>query len=423
MTATTGVDLPQRFADQMGRLLGPDFPPVLGVAVSGGGDSMAMLALTVPWARTMGISLRVVTVDHGLRKASASEAQMVAEECALLNVAHTVLRWQDWDGRGNTQKEARDARRALISEWRGDVQHVLFAHTQDDQAETVLMRLARGSGVEGLAGMAAQTDTPQGWQIVRPLLETTRAELRHFITVLRVPFVDDPSNADPRYARVRARAALAEMDALGVTQARLASTATAMQAAQTALAARTRDVAALCVETGFGHLQIDRDAFAKIEPDTQHRLMACALQWTAHAPYRPRLDALSRSVADAQSGKSSTLHGCQIIVGKSHLHVVRELNAVADLRRPADQLWDTSWRAADGTQTVGRYIAVLGQNGLGQMIRPDKIPASALYSLPALWEDGRVLAAPGLKSAQTRPEIALFRTPIWQDHIHSGIWR
>ncbi len=416
---TDGVNLPQRFADQMGQLLGPDFPPALGLAVSGGGDSMAMLALAVPWARTMGIALHVATVDHGLRAESGAEAAMVAEECALLGVPHQVLHWQGWDGSGNTQMAARTARRDLIGSWRGSLTHVLFAHTQDDQAETVLMRLARGSGVEGLSGMEALADTGEGWSIVRPLLGTTRSELRHYIKTLKVPYVDDPSNEDPRFNRVKTRAALAELGKLGISQDKLVGTAAAMQSARTALEARVAEVAARCVTTDYGHLQIDRDSFANVENDTQLRLLAAALQWTAHASYRPRLESLTRTRDEVMAGKSATLHGCQIIVGKAHFHVVRELRAVSELTVPGNDIWDGVWRAELPQSGTEFHVACLGQQGLSQLIRPDNVPAAALYSLPALWNETRVIAAPGLESAETHGKSKVFRLSEWKQYIHS----
>ena len=240
----------------MGALLGPDFPTRIALAVSGGGDSMAMLALAHGWARVMGVGLAVVTVDHGLRDGSAAEAAMVARECAALGHAHATLRWH-WDGTGNLQDAARDARLRLIDGWRGDIAHVLFAHTRDDQAETVLLRLARGSGVDGLSAMSDRrrvtpaTPARGFWQI-RPLLEEARADLRHHADTLRLPYVDDPSNDDPRFQRVRARQALAVLADLGVTPEALSDTARRLTRARDALVARAVSVLPDLLRSGAG---------------------------------------------------------------------------------------------------------------------------------------------------------------------------
>ncbi|MEM6728926.1 MAG: tRNA lysidine(34) synthetase TilS, partial [Pseudomonadota bacterium] len=313
--------LPQRFAEDMGRLLGPDFPKTLALAVSGGGDSVAMLHLAAPWARIMGVGLHVVTVDHGLRAQSAQEAELVAREAAQLGLPHATLRWH-WDGTGNLQAAARAARLGLIDAWRGGIDHVLFAHTRDDVAETFLMRLARGSGVDGLAAMQAikTFQSPRkvrplppsdvsgapapsvagvasaSFQVVRPLLETSRAELRHYLRVLHVDHVEDPSNDDPRFDRVKARKALPLLEELGVTPTRLADTAAQLRRGSDALAARAGDALESCLRRAPGDLVFDvtfhRDAFATYERETQLRLLAAALQFVSFAPMRPRLPAL-----------------------------------------------------------------------------------------------------------------------------------
>ena len=149
------VSLDQRFAEAMGALLGRSFPSEVGLAVAGGGDSMAMLALAHGWARVFGVRLWMVTINHGFRTEAAAEAEMVAAECALLGWPHATLHWR-WDGRGNAMEAAREARLRLIAGWRGHLRHVLVAHTQDDVAETFLMRLARGSGVDGLSAIQAR---------------------------------------------------------------------------------------------------------------------------------------------------------------------------------------------------------------------------------------------------------------------------
>lgn len=375
--------LPQRFVEQMGRLLGPDFPTKIALAVSGGGDSMAMLALAHGWARVYGVGLHVVTVDHGLRAESCEEATIVAEECAALGHPHTTLTWQ-WDGTGNLQDAARRARLRLIDGWRGDIVHVLFAHTQDDQAETLVMRLARGSGVEGLSAMAETRDMG-GWHIVRPLMSETRAELRHHADVLRLPYVDDPSNEDDTYDRVRARKAIR---AMGLDPSVLAKTATRMSRAKAALEARAVEVAQACITQCSGDLLIDRDTFAAVERDTQLRLLAAAVQWISSTEYRPRERALEALLDRALSGGNGTLQGCLIFVKGAQIWICREYAAVRDLeiRMDGTVTWDTRWQAQADPPNMA--IRALGPDGWHQLPeRPaDGAPYEAVIARPAVFD-------------------------------------
>jgi len=431
----SGDSLEARFASTMGRLLGPDFPEHIALAVSGGGDSMAMLALAHGWARVMGVRLWVVTVDHGLRAESAIEAAMVAAECAALGHPHATLRWH-WDGKGNVQDAARQARLALIDRWRGGIEHVLFAHTQDDVAETFLMRLARGSGVEGLSAMAAsrvvtphqggwkQLDTEDvvqtiappiptrrvagvpaysaGFRVIRPLLRESRRELRHYLDVLKVPYVDDPSNDDSRYDRVKARQALAALAPLGVDAGALAETADRMRRARAALKARAVQVAKAIqrpAERESGSLLFDRDGFEAVERDTQLRLLAAALQWLSGAVYRPRVAPLEDLLDRLLGGGAGTLHGCEARCERAHIRVFREYAAIADLSHPAGPhgLFDQRWLIY-GPDIKGGTVRALGPDGWAQI--PEKTadapPFHVAKSMPAVFREGRLLACRGL---------------------------
>ena len=395
--------LETRFAARMGALLGPDFPSAIGLAVSGGGDSMAMLALAHGWARVMGVRLRVATVDHGLRPEAVAEAAMVAAECAALGHSHDTLRWQ-WDGQGNLQDAARQARRDLIGAWRGDLAHVLFAHTRDDQAETVLMRLIRGSGVEGLAGMAAARHVPDdrgGWWLLRPLLTEARGGLRHYATTLRLPFVDDPSNSDPRFDRVRARQAMA---ALGLEAEGLARTAARMARAADACRARAAEIARRIVTeeqvngAPTGDLLIERDGLAAVERDSQMRLLAGGLQWVASAPYRPRAQALEALLDRVLAGGGGTLLGVDVTLSAAAIRLSREPAALIDARQTArpDLIWDGRWRLG-GMPEAGLTIRPLGPDGWAQRTenRLFSAPARAAYAWPALFSGDRLaLCAP-----------------------------
>ncbi len=413
----TADSLDDRFAARLGALLGPDFPQTLGLAVSGGADSMAMLALSHAWARHMGLRLRVVTVDHGLREGSAAEAARVAEECAALGHGHETLRWT-WDGHGNLQDAARRARLALIGGW-AEGAPVLFAHTRDDLAETLLMRLRRGSGVDGLAAMAERQRVGAGaaafWQL-RPLLGERRADLRHYADTLRLPYADDPSNDDPRFERVRTRQAIAALD-LDVDS--LARSAERMARARSALEARADEVAARIAREGrsLGHptgiAEIDRDGLASVERETQLRLFARAIAWIAGGDYPPRGAALEDALDRALAGGGTTLRGAQILVGRSRVSILREAAAVAGpIAAGPGALWDGRWRL-DGPVPPGCLLRALGEDGWRQIgEKPQGTPPfAAALSLPALFHGATLVASPhfGLcpGAAGSGPEIRL----------------
>ncbi len=419
-----------RFAASMGTLMGPEFPSDIALAVSGGGDSMAMLYLAHNWTRTWGVRLWVVTVDHGLRPESAAEAEMVAETCRALGWPHATLRWR-WNGAGNLQDAARRGRLALIDRWRGGIRHFLFAHTLDDVAETFLMRLSRGSGVEGLSAMAARRtvrphtgappplapdeiaaeaqppaagpDDAPGFEIVRPLLGERRADLRFYLRVLKGRWVEDPSNEDPGFERARIRRLLAPLEDEGLGAETLAATADRLSRARVALEARARDVAARLVTRAescgapTGELLIDRDGFAAVETDTQLRILAAALQWVSSAPYRPRARPLEALLERALSGGGGTLHGCELRAEGEALRVFREYAALRDTATPAGpgRLWDGRWEAPRGE---GLTLRALGPEGWAQIAEKPAgaPPAHAAHALPALFDGARLAACPAL---------------------------
>jgi len=186
----------------------------LGIAVSGGPDSLALLLLA---NAALPGRIAAATVDHGLRAESAAEAGMVARLCASIGVAHCVLTVEV--AAGNLQAEARAARYAALAAWmeRQGLAALLTAHHADDQAETLLLRLNRGSGVAGLAGVRARGLVPgTRHALLRPLLGWRRAELAQVVAEAGIEAVDDPSNRDDRFDRARIRKALAGADWLDV---------------------------------------------------------------------------------------------------------------------------------------------------------------------------------------------------------------
>ena len=188
------------------------------LAVSGGPDSTALLLMASQWARLRGgPRLEAATVDHGLRPESAGEAAAVAKLCGSLGVPHHTLVWSGPKPKTRLQERAREARYALLAERAKEIgaDFVVSAHHLDDQAETVLFRLTRGSGIGGLAGMAERS-TRDGVTLARPLLGLSKAELIAYCEAEDVDYVRDASNEDPRYARTRMRALLKALKTEGL---------------------------------------------------------------------------------------------------------------------------------------------------------------------------------------------------------------
>ena len=179
----------------------------LALAVSGGSDSMALLRLVAAWRNERYVT--VLTVDHGLRPDSAKEALQVSAWCMGLGLPHVTLAWQGPKPATGLQVKARAVRYDLMTDWcrAHGVAWLLTAHTMDDQAETVLMRLVRTTSFDSLSGIPEMGEW-KGIGLFRPLLGERREGLRAFLNHLGQPWIDDPSNADERFERVRIRKAL-----------------------------------------------------------------------------------------------------------------------------------------------------------------------------------------------------------------------
>ncbi|WP_424941857.1 tRNA lysidine(34) synthetase TilS [Aliiroseovarius crassostreae] len=402
------------FLNQAG---GPDGPLLrLGVAVSGGSDSTALLILASDWAKTTGTDLICFTVDHGLRPEADEEARQVAALCASFDIPHETLRWTGWDGQGNVQDAARRARYALLAKAARDAgcAAVALGHTRDDQAETFLMRLARGSGVDGLSAMRADWRA-DGMRWLRPLLTETREGLRAMLRDRGPLWIEDPSNSDPRFDRVKMRQALQDLAALGLDADRLAGTAQAMGTARAALAHLAHKSAKEICQVEAGDVVIDPDPYWDLPQETRERIIAEGIRFVSSTPYRPRLASLRRSLVAARDGQSSNLQGCLIHPHRSGLRVIREPSAVAGLTVTPGQIWDGRWRIESG---LDGEIRALGE-GLTQIKdwRDTGLPRQTLLSSPALWAGKRLLAAPLVEKSDKcrilmQPSLTEFLTSL-----------
>ncbi|TNF59649.1 MAG: tRNA lysidine(34) synthetase TilS [Rhodobacteraceae bacterium] len=371
-------------------------PSRVGIAVSGGGDSVALLHVLAGLTRDAGTELHAATVDHGLRPEAAGEAAFVAKLSRDLGVAHDILRWQGWDGAGNLQAEARAARYRLLTDWaRGKGIAVLaLGHTADDQAETVLMRLARAGGVNGLSGIPARR-MQDGITLLRPCLGLMRAELRDYLRAQGVAWIEDPSNEDARFERVRARATLAALHPLGIEAATLAEVARNMSEAREALDWYTFLAARDMVQIDGGDVLIDRRQFRTLPGEIARRLLGHALLWIGGGVFSPRGPAMRDALEAARTARVTTLNGCVLLHHAGLIWITREVSAVIGLAAPASGAWDDRWQAL-GDVAGDLEIRALGEEGLRQYRtwRDTGRPRRALLGAPALWRGADVVSAP-----------------------------
>ena len=260
--------------------------PALVLAVSGGPDSTALMVLAARWRAALKKppKLIAVTVDHGLREEAKAEAAAVARLARKLKIAHRIVRWTGKKPATGLQQAARLARYRLLGDAarKAKATHILTAHTRDDQAETVLIRMSRGSGITGLGAMGRIAPLPGDktgrLSLVRPLLDLPKSRLIATLTVAGIPFADDPSNRDPRFTRARLRGLMPRLAAEGLDAPRLAALARRLKRADAALEAVTAAAAhRLAVKTSALSVTYDRAEFAALPDEIALRLLGRAV--------------------------------------------------------------------------------------------------------------------------------------------------
>ena len=297
-------DLIARFAGELDDLVEPH--ERLGVAVSGGPDSVALLLLA---AAVRPGSIEAATVDHRLRRESADEARFVAELCRQLGVPHATLAVDVSPG-ASLQARARNARYRALADWATEqsLEAVATAHHADDQAETLLMRLARGAGLSGLAATRRIRQLDRDVMLVRPLLGWRRAELREIVQAADIQPVDDPANRDPRHDRSRFRGLVERAD--WAEADRLASSAQWLAEAEEAIEWTVAGLANERLSVFGDAIRIDPEGLPR---ELQRRLLLIAFDRFESA--RPRGPQLDRAMRSLETGRSATLSGLKLVGG------------------------------------------------------------------------------------------------------------
>lgn len=303
--------------------------PALVIAVSGGPDSVALLWLLARWRRTLkgGPQLVAVTVDHGLRPASAKEAGVVKRLAASLDILHITKRWTGPKPKTGLPAAARVARYRLLAQAarKHHATHIVTAHTRDDQAETLLMRLMRGSGLAGLGAMARET--PRGGVVLaRPLIDVPKLRLAATLRQAKIAFADDPTNSDPKFTRPRLRAILPVLAAEGLDARVLTRLAARMKRADAALDLMT-DQAESTVgwhATGRGE-ECGARAYAMLPEEIRVRLLWRSINRVGHEGPAElgKVEALAAAIDSAGSTMrlKQTLAGALVTLSPARLTI------------------------------------------------------------------------------------------------------
>lgn len=389
--------------------LGPfERSPCVAVAVSGGADSLALSLLADRWARAAGGAVVALTVDHGMRAEARDEARRVTAWLAGRGIRHHVLRRPGPPPAH--QAAARALRYGLLTGWcrRHGVLHLMLAHHLDDQGETLLLRLERGSGDEGLAAMAALTHRADV-RLLRPLLTVPKARLVALLRQAGQEWIEDPSNRDRAYARVRLRDALPALADKGFDAAHLAGRAREMGRARAARDADISRLVARAVEINpAGFARLDAKALTQAPREVALRTLSRLLRTIGGGAYGPRAAALERLLSafgDGSLVRGRTLAGCRVMPARGRVLICRE-PAAARERLALDEhvknsvLWDGRFRLRLDVKAAGAYVSRLGREGWVELaaaapaVRDIALPAAAWTSLPALRDATGLVAVP-----------------------------
>ena len=360
--------------------------PSIAIAVSGGGDSMALLLLIKHHLAPSQI-LSALTVDHALRKTSAAEARRVKSWCKTLGIKHTTLKWQHGEITTGIQAKARAARYQLMADYcvKHKITALLTAHTKDDQAETVAMRMARTNSTKSLSAIWPETEVG-GLVILRPLLSARREQLRDYLTANNQAWLEDPSNTDPRFERARLRGAGVALSLAGTATKAQRKTKSTQLATQKWLTKNLhRDVSSM--------VEFEADGFTRLSSAIQDEALIRIIEMLGgKAPELAKRQALLSWIETPVATRRS-LGGVIFALRKNLVLVGREVSRISEttieLSPTKSLLWDNRFLARGPKGSTITFKAKVKA-----LKRIKNLPAFVDQGLPVIMAGDNVLATP-----------------------------
>lgn len=417
----------KEFSNILGGLgIGPKDGP-FAVAVSGGPDSMALALLFSKFAEA-----QYLTFDHGLRPDSAGEANQVHDWLEAKGLSHNILKWTGEKPKTGIQAAARKARYQAMEGWcnKNQVKYLTTAHHMEDQAETFLMRLFKGSGIDGLSAMALKSAglTESEITLLRPLLGVSRERLKATLKAQKQEWLEDPSNENLSFTRIKIRKLLESSGDLD--HKTLAATAGRLAKVKGFLDDLTENLLAQVFEIhspGYGVL--DRARFLKAPSEIALRALSKSLVFISQSDYPPSLEKLERLFNSLQKPefRGATLQGCQISYSPEKRIMIgreaRDAAEVLELKPGEERLWDRRFKVVFKGGDAPFKVKALGERGWQNLAREDPavkeidIPHPVRASLPAFFRGGEVILVPHLNflredfqgKAEFKPKNRLFQ--------------
>ncbi len=387
------------FAKKLDTLCADGLPSTIAVAVSGGADSLCLTLMTYDWAVSKGIKVVALTVDHGLRAESLREAEQVRTWLQEKGIEHHILTWSGVKPKTRVEEKAREARYRLLLDWchENKVSCLFLAHQLEDQAETFFLRLIRSSGIDGLSAMRPVC-VREGVFLVRPFLDVSRSDIQSYLsTHYHHEWVEDPSNLDDKYERVRLRKAKLMLAELGLTPDSVALSAKRLTRVRDCLDTLTdsfikKDV----LFSNGGYAFVPKETWESLPCEIALRVLSRVLE-TIGGQTTPRLEQLEK--IDFQNMKSQTLCGCEIVPNKKGFYVCRERTKMSPpllIKADTPTHWDRFWVHVSKDVTVAPLKEALDKTGL---------PAKVRRTVPAFYDGQTLLGVPSLDYYPKKDDI------------------